>query len=105
MKKVAGAMAVVVLVVFVFYILAVKSCSRTTVSKLSDTCANVLKTNGLTQDTLSCAAVCTQMEMTQKEAAAHTLTSDKLFQVSLLHSCYREIKGSDCRCGSGKAAK
>ena len=26
-------------------------------------------------------------------------------QVSLLNSCYREIKGSDCRCGSDKGAR
>lgn len=98
-------MAVVVLAVSVFSILAAKSCARTSVSKLSDTCAGVLKTNGLTQDTLTCAAVCARMETTQKEAAAHALTSDKLFQVSLLHSCYREIKGSDCRCDAAKATR
>jgi len=96
---------IVVAVLIGFYLLAVKACSPGSRATLSETCADVLSTNGLTKDSLTCEAVCAQMEKTQKEAAAHALTSDKLFQVSLLNSCYREIKGSDCRCGSDKGAR
>ncbi len=104
-KKLVAVFVMIVVAFILYYILATKACSHVPPLALSDTCAEVLKNNGLTRDSLTCAAVCTQMATTQKEAAEHTLTSDKLFQASLLHSCYREIKGSDCACGSGKDAR
>lgn len=105
MKKSVTVIILIVAALIAFYFMTSKGCSHVSKSALSDTCANVLNTNGLTEDSLTCEAVCAQMETTLKEAAAHTLTSDKLFQASLLYSCYREIKGSDCRCGSDKGAR
>jgi uncharacterized membrane protein (DUF2068 family) len=104
-KKHVTVVVVIVAVFLVFSFLVAKGCSRASRSALSDTCANVLKTNGLTQDSLTCEAVCAQMAATQAQAAEHALTSDKLFQASLLNSCYREIKGVDCRCGPDKGAR
>ncbi len=105
LKKFVSVIVIVVVAFNVFYFLAAKGCSRAAAPALSDTCANVLKSNGLTQATLTCQAVCAQMDVTQKEAAAAALTSKELFQTSMLNSCYREIKGSDCHCGPDKGAR
>ena len=105
MKRLVTVNIIVVAVLIGVYLLAVKACSPKSRGTLSDTCTDVLHANGLTKDSLTCEAVCAQMEKTEKEAAEHALTSDKLFQVSLLNSCYREIKGSECRCGTDKGAR
>jgi hypothetical protein len=105
LKKLVSVIVIIVVAINVSYFLAAKSCSHAAPPVLSDTCANVLKNNGLTLSTLTCQAVCAQMDATQKEAAAHALTSNELFQTSMLNSCYTEIKGSECRCGSDKGAR